>query len=167
MKTLALLSLIALAACANIPTEHVDYQPSMSYAEMMAGGVPIVDGSIYNGVTSMPEVVLKNASTTQMSTAKIEPFTALIGSQQTDKYIQTVTVLNLDTTGSVCLYLESWTQTCASSVAFTCLGATLQGLDTPPAFSRTFRITGTNKICATASEAAVDAQLERTISFAR
>lgn len=169
MKTLLLIALVLVAsACAHVEQpETIAYNAPLELSTMLSGGVPIVDGSIYAGVQSMPEVVVKNASTAQMSTTKFAPFTALAGSQQTDKYLQMVTVVNRDTTGSICLYLETWSQTCASSVAFTCEGATLQGMTTPAGTSREFRISGGQQICANASEAAVDGELERTVVYAR
>lgn len=167
MKILALVLVAASMACASIPTEHVRYMaPPLEATTAMQGGVPIVAGSIYNGMQTQPEVVLKKGGvTTAMSTSRIDPFAGLDGSQQTDKYIQDITVINLDTTGAVCLHFVSWATTC-SAQTFTCLGATAPGPVVPAGAMKSYRFTGQGKVCADASEAATDAQLERTVLFA-
>lgn len=129
--------------------------------------IPIVDISIYAGVDAMPEVVLRNAATTPLSTTRIEPFTTLIASQRTDKYLQNIVVSNIDTTGSVCLFLATYAQTC-SALTNTCLGATLPGVVVPPGQSRAIRFTGNaGKVCAVASEADVNVQFERVLTYGR
>lgn len=166
-------ALVLSSACAEVQhpqkPEVIAYQVPLEAFSMLpaVASVPRVGAQFYTGMNANPEVVLKNASTTQMSATKISPFTALDAAQRDAHYIQVITVINLDTAGAICLYRETWAQDCTSAVAFTCLGATLQGAVTPAGTSREFHFDGTGQVCAVASEAAVDGQLARTMLYAQ
>jgi hypothetical protein len=127
---------------------------------------PEVLGREYGALRVMPEVAVRNATNAnQLTTTKVQPFSDLAADQVAVSYVQHIVVLNLDTTGTVCITATAPTTAC-TAVTFSCLGAA-SGWPVPPGASQQIDFTGEVRVCAIASEAATDAAFSRAVLHAQ
>lgn len=127
---------------------------------------PEVLGREYGALRVMPEVVLRNAANANaLTTTKVQPFSDLDASQVAVSYVQHVVVLNLDTTGTVCITATTPATAC-TAVTFSCLGVA-SGWPIPPGASQQIDFTGELRLCAIASEAGTDVVFSRSVLHAQ